>query len=89
MRLLLQCGHHTRPACGVDDTKEDVDEIEICDVMDPSRVAEPEQVIRQGCQQEPCGKVVAQIHPLTKLLFNLGFYLSTDYMTIRREGLII
>ena len=86
MSPLLQCGHHARPAGGVDDTEEDVDEIEICDVMDPSRVAEPEQVIGQGCQQEPCGQIVAQVHPLRKLLFNLGFHFSTDCMTIIREG---
>ena len=47
--VLLQGGHHARPPRGVDDAQEDVDEVEVGEVVDAGGVAEPEQVIRQGC----------------------------------------
>ena len=62
--VLLQGGHHPGPAGRVDHAQEDVDEVEVCEVVDASGVAEPEEVVGEGGKEEAGGEEVAQVHPL-------------------------
>ena len=45
--VLLECGHHAGPASGVDDAEEDVDEVEVCEVVDAGSVTEPKEIVGQ------------------------------------------
>ena len=50
MDTVLECRNDARPACGVDDSKEDVDEVVVGNVVDAGGVAEPKEIVRQGCE---------------------------------------
>ena len=62
--VLLQSGNHPGPSAGVHHAQEDVDEVEVGEVVDASGVAEPEEVVGEGGEEEAGGEVVAEVHPL-------------------------